>query len=101
VVLLKGPYTVVAAPDGWLAVVPIATPALATAGSGDVLAGIVGALLAQGVAPFAAACAGAWIHGACGLRCAAVIGASGVIASDLVGWIPAVMAELRTIGPEL
>jgi NAD(P)H-hydrate epimerase len=100
VVLLKGPFTVVAAPDGWLAVVPIATPALATAGSGDVLAGIVGALLAQGVAPFAAACAGAWIHGACGLRCAAVIGASGVIASDLVGQIPAVMAELRTSGPE-
>ena len=95
VVLLKGPYTVVAAPDGWLAVVPIATPALATAGSGDVLAGIIGALMGQGVAPFPAACAGAWIHGACGLRLEGAIGSSGVIASDLLAQIPAVMAELR------
>ncbi len=51
VVLLKGPYTVIAAPDGWLAVLPVATAALATAGSGDVLAGVIGALLGQGLDP--------------------------------------------------
>ena len=67
VVLLKGPYTVVAHPDGWLGVLPIATPALATAGSGDVLAGTIGGLLAQGLEPLAAACVGAWLHGTAGL----------------------------------
>jgi NAD(P)H-hydrate epimerase len=84
VVLLKGPFTVVAHPHGRLGVLPIATPALATAGSGDVLAGIIGGLLAQGLAPFAAACAGAWLHGAAGLACEREIGAAGVVASDLL-----------------
>lgn len=96
VVLLKGPYTVIAAPGGGLAVLPVATPALATAGSGDVLAGTVGGLLAQGVEPFAAACLGAWLHGAAGRLCEAEIGPAGVVAADLIERLPRVMAALRT-----
>ncbi len=95
VVLAKGPYTVIAHPAGWFAVLPIATPALATAGTGDVLAGVITGLLAQGVDPFGAACLGAWLHGNAGLRCEAEIGPAGVVASDLLQHLPAVMNELR------
>jgi NAD(P)H-hydrate epimerase len=94
VVLLKGPYTVIAAPGGWLAVLPVASAALATAGSGDVLAGVIGALLGQGLDPVRAACAGAWLHAHAGLRCAAEIGVAGVIASDLLPRLPLVFGEL-------
>ena len=95
VVLLKGPYTVIAAPDGRLTVLPVATPALATAGTGDVLAGTITGLLAQGVDAFDAACLGAWLHGRAGEVCEEKIGPGGVIASDLLGYLPAVMNELR------
>jgi len=95
VVLVKGPYTVIAAPDGRLAVLPVATSALATAGTGDVLAGIIGGLLAQGAPPFEAAGLGSWLHGQAGLRCEAAIGRAGVIASDLLTHVPAVMRDLR------
>lgn len=94
-VLLKGPYTVIASPDGWLAVLPVATAALATAGTGDVLAGTIGGLLAQGVEPFRAACLGAWLHGAAGLRCAERIGDAGVLASDLLPCLPAEVQRMR------
>jgi hydroxyethylthiazole kinase-like uncharacterized protein yjeF len=94
VVLAKGPYTVIAAPDGRLAVLPVATPALATAGTGDVLAGAIGGLLAQGLDPFAAACTGAWLHGKAGERCAEEIGRAGVVASDLLPRLPTVISEL-------
>lgn len=93
-VLLKGPYTVVADPAGWLGILPIATPALATAGSGDVMSGLIGGLLAQGLTPFQAACAGAWVHGQAGLRCEQKIGRAGVIASDLLAHLPAVLHSL-------
>jgi NAD(P)H-hydrate epimerase len=94
IVLAKGPYTVIAHPDGRLAVLPIATPALATAGTGDVLSGTIAGLLAQGLDPFAAACTGAWLHGQAGLRCAAEIGNAGVVASDLLPHLPHVIRSL-------
>ncbi len=95
VVLLKGPFTVIAAPDGWLAVLPVATAALASAGTGDVLAGAIASLLAQGALPFAAACLGAWIHGMAGQACEREIGLSGAVASDVVERLPLMMTELR------
>ena len=83
VVVLKGARTVVAAPDGRVAVAPFANAALATAGSGDVLAGTIGALLAQGVALFDAACLGVYLHGRAGERISDRLGDSGLLASDL------------------
>lgn len=88
VVLYKGPDTVIAAPDGRVVVHLHATPWLATAGAGDVLAGIIGAFLAQGAPAFAAACAGAWIQGEAGRR----IG-PGLVADDLVSALAGVLAD--------
>jgi hydroxyethylthiazole kinase-like uncharacterized protein yjeF len=90
VVLLKGGDTVVAAPDGRAAINTGAPPDLATAGSGDVLSGMVLGLLAQGMPPFDAACAAAWMHG----RSAAGFG-PGLIAEDLIDELPTVIAGLR------
>lgn len=95
VLLAKGPYTVIADPDGWLAVLPVATAALATAGTGDVLAGTIAGLLAQGLDPFYAACVGAWLHGTAGLRCAETMGNSGVLASDLLPQLPLLLKTVR------
>ncbi len=83
-VLLKGPDTVIAAPDG-RAVINVHAPAtLATAGSGDVLAGIAGGLMAQGLGPLAAGAAASWLHGECGYR----FRRPGLIAEDLVAELP-------------
>ena len=95
VVLLKGPYTVIASPGGELAVLPVATAALATAGTGDVLAGAITGLLAQGLSPFHAACLGAWLHGRAGELCERQIGRAGAVAGDLLHLLPAAMEELR------
>jgi len=96
VVVLKGAVTVVAAPDGACSLIPIATPALARAGTGDVLAGIIAGLRAQGMEAYQAACAGAWIHARAGLIAAEETGSpASVLASDVLECIPQVFQELQ------
>jgi NAD(P)H-hydrate epimerase len=90
VVLLKGPTTVVAAPDRVPVLVTAGDERLATAGTGDVLAGIIGALLARGMAPFEATVAGAHVHALAGRRGPSV----GTVAHDLVAALPDVFADL-------
>ena len=94
-VLLKGAFTVAASPDGLVRVLPFANPALATAGTGDVLAGCVAGLLAQGLPPFDAASLGAFLHAAAGQLAAEEIGEAGVVASDLLPLLPKAMRTLR------
>lgn len=83
VVVLKGARTVIAAPDGEVAIAPFENPALATGGTGDVLAGAIGALLAQGLSPFAAARLGVYLHGSAGDGARERFGDAGLLASDL------------------
>ncbi|HVO71425.1 MAG TPA: ADP/ATP-dependent (S)-NAD(P)H-hydrate dehydratase, partial [Aggregatilineaceae bacterium] len=93
VVVLKGAFTVVAAPDGRTAVEPFATSALARAGTGDVLAGTITGLLAQGLEPFDAALAGAWLHGMAGVRAEELMEtAASVIAGDVLEMLPEAVA---------
>lgn len=95
VVVLKGAFTVISAPDGRQSVVPVASAALARAGTGDVLAGLIAGLRAQGLEAYEAAVAGAWIHARAGLLAADDLGGSAaVLAGDVLEAISDVMAEL-------
>jgi NAD(P)H-hydrate epimerase len=94
VVLLKGPTTVVAHPDGRVRLSLEGDARLATAGTGDVLSGVIGALLAQGLDAFDAAAGGAWLHG----RAALAGPARGLVASDVIDGLPAALAALAPSG---
>ncbi|GAA3672952.1 bifunctional ADP-dependent NAD(P)H-hydrate dehydratase/NAD(P)H-hydrate epimerase [Nocardioides ginsengisoli] len=93
VVLLKGRHTVIARPDGHARVTTAGTPWLATAGAGDVLGGLIGALLAAGLTPYDAASVGSWLHGA-----AATLAArrGPIVASDVARSLPALLGALAT-----
>ena len=95
VVVLKGSGSIVAMPDGHVAINPTGNPGLATAGSGDVLAGVCGALLAQGLPSWEAALAAVWLHGAAGdLLVAQGIGPIGITAGELIDPIRALLNQL-------
>lgn len=97
VVVLKGAHTVVAAPDGRVTLLPFATPALATAGTGDVLAGTMVALLAQKLEPFDAAVVGAYLHGLAGEMAGREIGKAGVVAGDLLARLPETIRKVTMV----
>ncbi|GAB4504686.1 MAG: bifunctional ADP-dependent NAD(P)H-hydrate dehydratase/NAD(P)H-hydrate epimerase [Anaerolineales bacterium] len=97
VVVLKGAFTIVAAPDGRTTTIPVASPALARAGSGDVLAGLIVGLRAQGLDAYAAAVAGAWIHARAGLQAATNLGSTAaVLAGDILEAVNGVMMLLSS-----
>ena len=98
VVVLKGAFSVIAAPDGLSTMIPVASPALARAGTGDVLAGLIVGLMAQGLDAYDAAVAGAWIHAQAGLIAADALGSTAsVLAGDVLEAIPDVIADLENI----
>jgi ADP-dependent NAD(P)H-hydrate dehydratase / NAD(P)H-hydrate epimerase len=95
VIVLKGPDTVIAAPDGMAAINASAPPDLASGGTGDVLAGLISGLLAQGMPPFAAAAAAVWLQGEAGQA----IG-PGLVAEDLLAVLPGVLRGLKALAQE-
>ena len=95
VVVLKGAGTVIAAPDGRVTLNPVSTPALASGGTGDVLAGLIAGLMGQKLPPFEAAVTGVHLHSLAGMDLEASMGQAGVLASDLLPQIPRVMERLR------
>ncbi|MFN8622256.1 MAG: NAD(P)H-hydrate dehydratase [Chloroflexota bacterium] len=97
VVVLKGARTMVAAPDGRVTMAPSANPALGTGGTGDVLAGTIGSLLAQGVAPYDAARLGVHLHATAGEHVRERVGDAGLLASDLLGELPRVRRHLARL----
>jgi NAD(P)H-hydrate epimerase len=97
VVVLKGARTVIAEPDGTVTVAPFENPALASGGTGDVLSGVIGALLAQGMAPGPAARLGVYLHGTAGDMVRDRLGDAGLLASDLPDAVPLVRKRLAAI----
>jgi NAD(P)H-hydrate epimerase len=95
VVVLKGAHTVVAAPDGHTTIMPFASDALATGGTGDVLAGAIAGLAAQGLAPFEAAVAGAYVHGLAGILLARRSTSRSVLAGDVMRALGDALAVLE------
>jgi ADP-dependent NAD(P)H-hydrate dehydratase / NAD(P)H-hydrate epimerase len=98
VVVLKGAFTVIAAPDGRCRISPFANPSLATAGTGDVLAGAITGLAAQGLELYDAAALGVYLHAAAGEKVKAEMGDTGTIASDLLPALPLVIKQLKDQG---
>ena len=97
VVVLKGARTVMSDPTGAVAVAPFENPAMASAGTGDVLSGVIGSLLAQGLAPFDAARLGVYLHGLAGEAVRARLGDAGLLASDLIEELPLARRRLATV----
>lgn len=97
VVVLKGARTAIASPDGGLAVAPFANPALASGGTGDVLAGAIGALLAQGCSTWDAARLGVYLHGMAGTAARETFGDAGAVAPDLLVHLPLAMRRLSVL----
>jgi NAD(P)H-hydrate epimerase len=95
VIVLKGAFTVVAAPDGRLMVIPYANAGLATAGSGDVLAGAIAGFRAQALGGFESAVAGAFVHGLAGELARAELGDMGMVAGDLPPLLPRALQRIR------
>lgn len=95
VVVLKGAYTVIAAPDGRAKLNPVANPGLASAGTGDVLSGAIAGLLAQGLSPFDAACCGVYLHAMAGEAVREELGDAGMIAGDLLPPLPLTIKRLK------
>lgn len=95
VVVLKGANTVIAQPKGEVAISPFVNPALSTAGTGDVLAGIIAGMMAQGLTTFDAACVGVYLHGLAGKTLQNRLGNAGAIASDLLSLLPKVLKSLH------
>jgi NAD(P)H-hydrate epimerase len=94
-IVLKGAYTVIAAPDGQSRISSIANPGLASAGTGDVLAGVIAGLRAQGLSLFDAAALGVYLHGEAGEMVKAKLGDAGMMASDLLPVLPLVIKQLK------
>ncbi len=97
IVVLKGAHTVVAGPGAEARLSPFANPLLASAGTGDVLAGIIGGLLAQGLRTFEAASVGVYLHGAAAEAARAEFGDAGMLASELAARLPSVIRELKAL----
>lgn len=95
IVLLKGANTIIAQPEGTAIVLPFSNPGLATAGSGDVLAGVIAAMLAQGLSPFHAAVSGAYLHGIAGEICRRDIGTAGMIAGDVALFVAKALQQFE------
>ena len=96
-VVLKGAHTVVAGVDGRVRLSPFANPLLATAGTGDVLAGMIGGYLAQGLEPFDAAAVGVYLHAAAGESLREQYGDAGLLAGELAAKIPWVVKEIAAV----
>lgn len=95
VVVLKGANTVIASPEGEVVVSPFANPLLATAGTGDVLAGVIGGFLAQGLSVFEAACVGVYVHGLAAQNLRKKFFDTGMVASDLLSILPQAIHRLK------
>ncbi|MCD6358603.1 MAG: NAD(P)H-hydrate dehydratase, partial [Dehalococcoidia bacterium] len=94
-VILKGAHTIVAAPSGEIRISPFINPGLASAGTGDVLAGIIAGLLAQGIPPLNAASCGVYLHGMAGEVVQEQMGSAGILASDLLPILPLTIKKLK------